>query len=94
MKKNYPANFGPQNKQEELIFAGEEFRIDVEKFIWNEMLRQKISNKELAERLLMTESEVEAIWTDEFEMSITLFAKIIFVLGEEFVVLNKDLLVR
>ena len=75
----YP--FGPQNEEEALVFAEENFRVDVQHKIHKLMVVQGISDKDLAERLGVTEEDVEGFLGDDAMIDLRMLARIFHVLG-------------
>jgi transcriptional regulator with XRE-family HTH domain len=74
--------FGPQNEEEELIFAEEAFRVDTQVKIHELMIRKGLSQRDLAERLKVSEARVSQFFSDKFNMTVRKLAKIFFVMGE------------
>jgi predicted XRE-type DNA-binding protein len=86
MKNN---GFGPQNEEEERIFAEENFRIDVQVALRELMVEKGVTQKELARRLHVSESRVSQIFSDEFNMTVRKLAAFYHALGEYPVVTTK-----
>ncbi len=74
-------NFGSKNKTEELIFAEEAFRVDIQYIIQKAMNEQGISSEELAKRCQLTTEEIDAIQNSTHKIPIRLIGRICFGLG-------------
>lgn len=74
--------FGPQNEEEERIFAEEEFRVDVQQFVHNLMTEKKVSQRELARRLKVTEARVSQVFSDNCNVTVRVLARIFHALDE------------
>lgn len=73
--------FGPRNEEEALVFAEENFRVDVQHQIHRIMGVQGISDKDLAERLGLTEEDVESFFGDDAMIDFRMLARIFHVLN-------------
>jgi len=73
--------FGSRNEEEALVFAEENFRVDVQHKIHKLMVIQGISDKDLAERLGVTEEDVEGFFGDDAMIDFRMLARIFRVLG-------------
>jgi transcriptional regulator with XRE-family HTH domain len=75
-------DFGPQNEEEARIYAEENFRIDVQMLIHDLMEQKGINQRQLAERLGVTESRVSQFFSDRFNMTVRKLAGVFHALGE------------
>jgi DNA-binding Xre family transcriptional regulator len=73
--------FGPRNEEEALVFVEENFRVDVQHKIHKLMVVQGIPDKDLAERLGVTEEDVEGFFGDDAMIDLRMLARIFRVLG-------------
>lgn len=74
--------FGPKNAEEERIYAEENFRIDVQMLIHDVMEKKGINQRELAQRLGVTEARVSQFFSDRFNMTVRKLAGVFYALGE------------
>ena len=74
--------FGPQNEAEEAVFAEEAFRVDVQVAIHELMEEKGVSQRELANRLGVSEARVSQIFSDACNITIRRLARIFHALGE------------
>ena len=77
---------GPRSPGEEIVFAEEGLLVDVQVAIGEAMRDAGVSDAELAQRLDLTEQQVEAWWHDDADLSIRLLARIGHALGTPIVV--------
>ena len=76
------ADIGPKNFAEELTFAAERFRVDVQTQIHTLMLNKEVDRTELAERLGWTVACVDEIFSDDCPITVRHVATICHALGE------------
>ncbi len=77
------AEIGPQNASEELVFAAERFRVDVQTEIHVMMRKKHVSRHQLAYRLGCSTSWVTQIFSDDSDITLRTLGKIYHALGEE-----------
>jgi hypothetical protein len=73
---------GPRNKEEELVFAQEALRVDIQQFIYEAMKKQSITEWQLAKMLRVR--SVKRIFDDDWNPRIREVVKIFDILGKEF----------
>ena len=73
--------FVPRDEEEALVFAEENFRVDVQHKIHKLMVAQGISDKDLAKLLDVTEEDVEDFFGDDAMIDLRMLARIFHVLG-------------
>jgi transcriptional regulator with XRE-family HTH domain len=76
-------DFGPRSEREELTFAAEGFRIDVQHELYRVMQEKRVSQKELARRLGVTEARVSQVFADNCNVTLRTLGKIFHALGVE-----------
>jgi DNA-binding phage protein len=84
-------NMGPKNRTEEVIFAEENFRVDVQHCISSVMNKSKVSRAELARRMGKSEQHVSQLFSSGANPTIKTIARIFFALGDECFISSKQL---
>lgn len=73
---------GPKNRDEELIFAEEEFRVHVQHSLQSLLNEKKLSHSQLAERLNVSEARVSQIFSSQCNLTLRMLGRVFYVLGE------------
>lgn len=91
MPKKNP--FGPKNVEEQVIYAEENLRVDVQCALCKAMKRSKVSKTELAKRLgVSSPNSVNRLFNPEMNITLKKLAKVFNALGAEikfFAILKK-----
>lgn len=82
---------GPNNPSEELIFAEENLRVDVQHCIVSAMNKLNVTRSQLAKRLGTSEQHVSQLFSSNANPTIKTLARIFFALGDECFVSSKHL---
>jgi hypothetical protein len=88
--KNY--KFGPQTEHEQLVFAQEGLRVDIQVHLHELMLNKQITRMELQKRLHnlgIQHIGVDQLFEDNCELTITELATVYHVLGEKLAVITQ-----
>lgn len=75
--------FGPKTVEEEPIFAAEAARVDAQCMIQRRMNECGVDSAEVARRLGVDVSEIDAIWESENELSVRFLAKVLWALDND-----------
>ena len=77
------ADFGPRGPREELVFAGENFRIEVQHMAYRLMREQGVSQEDLARLLDVDVSKIKRFFSDDCKVPIRMIGRIFHALGQE-----------
>ena len=74
---------GPRNKDEEVIFAEEEFRVHVQHTIQKLLNDKSLTHAQLATALGVTEARVSQIFSSQCNLTLRMLGRVFYVLGEK-----------
>jgi DNA-binding phage protein len=84
-------NLGPKNQTEEVVFAEENFRVDVQHRILSVMNKLNVSRAELARRMGKSEQHVSQLFASSANPTVKTIARIFYALGDECFISSKQL---
>jgi len=75
------AKFGPKNEAEQLVFAAEGLRVDVQVDIQKVMRSKGIGKKKLRRRAGLTKKQVKRLFDDRRDIGVKVLARVYHALG-------------
>lgn len=77
----FTKKFLPKDEREALIFAGEDFRVDLQGEIYRLMQEQGLTNKQLAKKIGVKVSRIKRIFANDCNVRPRLLGKVFHALG-------------